>query len=90
MALAELAVARFNAGERRDERAAAAFVDALAHAEQAEAPFERATILRDYAYCLERQPSFRERAARLRDEAQALFRQLGVAEPITYSAPGTR
>ncbi len=90
IALAELAVARVNAAERRDERAAAAFDDALAHAERAEAPFERATIERDYADCLERQPAFRERAAALRSEAQELFRRLGVAEPVTYSAPGSR
>jgi DNA-binding SARP family transcriptional activator len=90
MALAQLAVARLNAGEQRYSRAAAAFEDALAQAVRAEAPFERATILRTYAACLEQRASPGERAAGLRAEAQALFRQLGVAESATYSVPGIR
>ncbi|MBV9359444.1 MAG: AAA family ATPase [Chloroflexi bacterium] len=90
LARAQLAVARLNADQQRHGRAAAAFEDALTQAEQAEAPFERATVLHAYAACLEQQPVSRERAAELRGEAEALFRRLGVAESATYSVPGIR
>ncbi len=90
LALAQLALARLDADEQRYRRAAVAFEEALAQAERAEASFERATILRDYAACLEQDPASRERAAEVRGEAEALFRQLGVAAFATYSVPGIR